>query len=169
MFTTRNLQEHRELRSATASVYSMSNLKNYEPHVDECSEIFLGLLEKTQGQTVDIAEYLHFYALDVIAAITFQNRLGYLESQQDLLGLVASRGFSAKYFGVVGQVPWIHPYLFGNRRIMKWLAKLYPNMPDPHGTLFAVRRIEQFDGHKTNFQTPRSSKVKSNSTTWGRG
>ena len=139
MFTTRNLQEHRELRSATASVYSMSNLKNYEPHVDECTEIFLDILKKHQGQSIDITEYMHFYALDIIAAITFQNRFGYLDHQEDKLGLVASRGFSAKYFGVAGQIPWIHPYLLGNRRLMKWLGKAFPNMPDPHGTLFAVR------------------------------
>ena len=139
MFTTRNLREHRELRSATASVYSMTNLKNYEPHVNECTEIFLRILERCQGQSIDITDYMHFYALDVIAAITFQNRLGYLDHQQDVLGLVASRGFSAKYFGVVGQIPWLHPYLLGNRRMVKWLAKMYPSIPDPHGTLFAVR------------------------------
>ena len=118
----------------------MTNLKNYEPHVDECTEAFLGLLTTSEGRVVDITEYMHFYALDVIAAITFRNRLGYLDHQEDVLGLVASRSFSAKYFGVVGQIPWIHPYLLGNRRLMKWIAKVYPNMPDPHGTLFAVRR-----------------------------
>ncbi|OQV08098.1 hypothetical protein CLAIMM_12418 [Cladophialophora immunda] len=150
MFTTRNLQEHRQLRSATTSVYSMTNLRNYEPHVDECTEIFLGILKKYDGQAIDITEYMHFYALDVIAAITFQKRLGYLDHQQDVLGLVASRGFSAKYFGIVGQIPWIHRYLLGNRRLVKWLARLYPDTPDPHGTLFAVieKQIEQYDLEK---------------------
>lgn len=116
----------------------MTNLRNYEAHVDECTELFLGILKKHEGQPIDIVEYIHWYAFDVIASITFQKRLGFLDHEKDMLGLVATRSFSAKYFAFAGQVPWVHPYLLGNRRMMAMLARLYPDTPDPHGTLFGV-------------------------------
>ena len=141
MFTARDPQHHKVLRSATAQVYSMTNLRNYEAHVDECTELFLGILKKHEGQTMDVTEYIHWYAFDVIAAITFQKRLGFLDHGKDMLGLVATRTFSAKYFAFAGQVPWVHPYLLGNRRMMGLLAKLYPDTPDPHGTLFGVSTL----------------------------
>ncbi|KEF57032.1 uncharacterized protein A1O9_07222 [Exophiala aquamarina CBS 119918] len=147
MFTVRDPQQHRVLRSATAQVYSMTNLRNYEAHVDECTELFLAILKKHEGRAIDVTEYIHWYAFDVIAAITFQKRLGFLDEGKDMLGMVATRSFSAKYFAFAGQVPWAHPYLLGNRRMMGLLAKLYPDMPDPHGTLFGhiEKQIEQYD------------------------
>lgn len=131
--------QHRMLRSATTQVYSLTNLRNYEPHVDECTELFLGILRKYEGRPVDVCDYIHWYAFDVIAAITFQKRLGFLDNEGDVRGMVATRSFSAKYFAFAGQLPWVHPYLLGNRRMMAFLGKFYPDMPDPHGTLFKVQ------------------------------
>lgn len=116
----------------------MTNLRNYEPHVDECTKIFIELMKKKQGKPVDVVTYVHWYAFDVIASITFQKRLGFLDNEGDVLGMVSTRTFSAKYFAYIGQVPWLHQYLLGNRRMVLLMKKMFPSTPDPHGTLFAV-------------------------------
>lgn len=138
MFTVRDSKQHRVLRSATAQVYSMTNLRHYEPHVDECVAIFIDLLKKHEGESIDMVEYVHWFAWDVIASITFQKRFGFLDNQGDVLGLAANRKLSAQYLALMGQVPWLHPYLLGNRRMMQLIHMLFPNAPDPHGTLFKV-------------------------------
>lgn len=141
MFTTRDFQEHRVLRSATNQVYSMTNLRNYEPHVDECTEIFIRVMKAKEGQPFDISEYILWFAFDVIASITFQQRLGFLDNEKDVLGMVSTRTFSAKYFAFIGQLPWLHRYLLGNRRMVALMKRIYPDAPDPHGTLFAVSAL----------------------------
>ena len=138
MFTVRDSKQHRVLRSATAQVYSMTNLRHYEPHVDECVSIFTELIKKHEGEAIDMVEYVHWFAWDVIASITFQKRFGFLDNQGDVLGLAANRKLSAQYLALMGQVPWLHPYLLGNRRMMQLIHMLFPKAPDPHGTLFKV-------------------------------
>ncbi|KIV90486.1 hypothetical protein PV10_07788 [Exophiala mesophila] len=155
MFTVRDFKQHRLLRSATTQVYSMTNLRNYEPHVDECTRIFIELMKKKQGKPVDVVTYVHWYAFDVIASITFQKRLGFLDNEGDVLGMVSTRTFSAKYFAFIGQVPWLHQYLLGNRRMVLLMKKMFPNTPDPHGTLFATisEQIDQYDREERQGRT----------------
>ncbi|KAL6253147.1 Cytochrome p-450 [Rhinocladiella similis] len=155
MFTVRDFKQHRVLRSATSQVYSMTNLRNYEPHVDECTTLFIELMRKKNQQPVDVVKYVHWFAFDVIASITFQKRLGFLDNEGDVLGMVSTRTFSAKYFAFVGQVPWLHRYLLGNRRMVMLMKKIFPNTPDPHGTLFATieEQINQYDQEERQGRT----------------
>lgn len=44
---------------------------------------------------------------------------------------------------MIGQLPFLHPYMFGNRTLIRFLKWVNPAFPDPLGTLFEVRNIRQ--------------------------
>ena len=123
-------------------VFSMTNLRNYEQPVDECTEVLMRMLNDVEGQAIDFTEWFQWYAFDVISNITFQKRLGFLDKKDDVLGMIRGQRFSSQYLAVIGQLPWLHPYLMGNRRLVKQLLKLRPDAPDPLGTLFTVRLFQ---------------------------
>ncbi len=144
MFTAVDPQLHRQLRSPTVQVFSMTNLRNYEQSVDDCTEILMRMLHEADGRALDYTEWFQWYAFDVISSITWQRRLGFLESRDDVLGMIRGQKFSSTYFAIVGQLPWLHPYLMGNRRLVKLLLKIFPDQPDPMGTLFTVSFVFLF-------------------------
>jgi len=88
MFTAVSPALHKALRSPTAQVYSMTNLRHYEKHANECTEIFIRLMKEKEGQTVDVTDHFLWYAFDVIASVTFQRRLGFMETQNDVWGMI---------------------------------------------------------------------------------
>lgn len=88
MFTAVSPALHKALRSPTAQVYSMTNLRNYENHANECTEIFIALMKDLEGQKVDLTQHFQWYAFDVVAMITFQRRLGFLETRDDVFGMI---------------------------------------------------------------------------------
>ncbi|KAK5047136.1 hypothetical protein LTR84_007079 [Exophiala bonariae] len=89
MFTARSNEVHKALKSPVAQYFSMTGMKAYEPYVDECTEIFMSAMRGLEGQTVDIAVWLQWYAFDVIASITFQRRFGFLEQARDIDDMIA--------------------------------------------------------------------------------
>jgi hypothetical protein len=95
MFTAVSPALHKALRSPTAQVYSMTNLRNYEKHANECTEIFIALMKELEGQKVDLTHYFQWYAFDVVSSITFQRRLGFLETRSDVFGMIEFSDVSA--------------------------------------------------------------------------
>ena len=133
MFTTRDPAYHKALKSPVAQLFSMTNMRNYETYADECTAIFIESMRKLQGQPVDLAIWLQWYAFDVIASITFQRRFGFMEEQKDVNDMISGLDTGLRYVKIVGQFPAWHPWLMGNRPLMKLLATLIPNLPDPLG------------------------------------
>lgn len=109
----------------------MSTIVNYEKYVDECVEI-LGkrLTEASQnGQDIDLGYWMQCYAFDVIAAITYGQRmgeqqlifavagshesaLGFLDRGDDIGGAIAAVGSIPEYSSLVGIFPELHPVLY---------------------------------------------------------
>jgi hypothetical protein len=116
----------------------MTNLRNYEQPVDECTEILMQKLGEVEGQAVDFTEWLQWYTFDVISSITFQTRLGFLEKKGDVHGLIEGGHFFAFYFGVIGQLPWLHRYLLGSLTFTKVYKMFAPDAPDTLRNLFTV-------------------------------
>ena len=140
MFTTRDPVFHKAFKQPVAQLFSMTNMKNYETYADECTEIFIKAMRDLEGQAVDLSIWLQWYAFDVIASITFQRRFGFLEERKDVKGLIGGLDMGLKYIKNVSQFPAIHPYLMGNRRLMKFLSAAIPNLPDPLATFVDVRQ-----------------------------
>lgn len=78
----------------------MSSLVQYEPLVESTVELFLDQTEKiyvATGGVCDFAEWLQFYAFDVIGEITYSKRHGFVERHEDIDGIVAFLGWLFSY------------------------------------------------------------------------
>ena len=107
----------------------MTNMKNYEPHADECTAIFLDSMRDLQGTPIDLATWLQWYAFDVIGNITFQRKFGFMEHRRDVDNMVLGLDHGLTYVKVVGQFPGWHRLLVGNKLFRKILPKILP-IPD---------------------------------------
>jgi hypothetical protein len=115
VFSVRDEQYHRALKRPVASAYSTSTLKEFEPMVDDCIKIFEEKLAKMEGSDVDFGKWLHWFAFDVISSITFSNRLGFMEREEDVGGIIDAIEGRLAYNAIVGQVPKLHHLLLGNQ------------------------------------------------------
>lgn len=124
LFTTRDPIHHRALKKPVAGKFSMTSIRTLEPLVDECSEIFAQSMSDLEGQVVDLGVWLQWYAFDVIGAITFNRRFGFMEDRKDVMNMISSIEMGLKYASIVGQVPYLHPWLVGNQFLMKNLERI---------------------------------------------
>lgn len=90
------------------NAFSMSSLVNYEPLVDSTTDVFIEQTQKRfleSGKTCDFAQWLQFFAFDVIGDLTWSKRLGFVEKNEDVEGIVEFIGRFLAYAGPVGQMP----------------------------------------------------------------
>ena len=81
-------------------------------------------LDGLQGADIDFGTWLHWYAFDVISSITFSNRLGFMEKEEDVNGIIAAIEGRLFYNSIIGQVPWMHKWLLGNTFVSKMADKI---------------------------------------------
>ncbi|GME36077.1 FAD binding domain protein [Neofusicoccum parvum] len=124
MFSTRSPAEHKHLKTAVASKFSLTSLRNMEPLVDECSDIFLDAMRDLAGKPVNLGEWLQWYAFDVIGAITFRQRFGFMEKRQDVENMISGIETGLWYGALVGQVPGLHGFLLGQQWVMRLLDRV---------------------------------------------
>jgi Cytochrome P450 len=138
LFSTRDPVYHKALKVPVAQLFSMSNMKNFEPYADECTKIFISTMQDLEGQPVDLGEWLQWYAFDVIAYISFQRRFGFMEERRDVGGMIGALDGGLNYVKIIGQFPALHPWLLGNRRLVTLIKRLFPDIPDPLETFLDV-------------------------------
>jgi cytochrome P450 len=136
-FSERDEMVHRVKRRPVSAAYSMSAMKELEPMNDECSAILTAKLEGLVGTEIDLGEWLHWYAFDVITTIAFSNRLGFMESQSDVQGVIQALSTRLKYVSTVGQAPHLHKYLAGNR-ILGWIVSLFRDTKSVNPTKYLI-------------------------------
>ena len=142
LFTTRDPAHHKALKKPVAGKFSMTSIRTLEPLVDDCSLIFSESMRSLEGQTVNIGAWLQWYAFDVIGAITFNRRFGFMEERKDILGMISSIETTLKYAGIVGQIPRLHPWLAGNQFIMGTIRRIpFMKVPDPLRDIVQVRYL----------------------------
>lgn len=76
----------------------------YEPMVNSTTEVFLDQTDKlfaSEGKSCDFANWLQFLAFDVIGAITYSKRHGFVDRDEDVDGMV---GYLAGLFSYVAPV-----------------------------------------------------------------
>ena len=104
LFSTKDEQYHAQLRRSVNSAFSMSALVQYEPFVDDIIDRFLDqtqALFASQNKICDFAEWLQYYAFDVIGAITYSKSHGFVDRGEDVDGMVQYLG---KLFSYVAPV-----------------------------------------------------------------
>ncbi|KAJ5315081.1 cytochrome P450 [Penicillium atrosanguineum] len=149
LFSVRDPAAHQALRRPVAQKFSMSSIKSLEPFADECSKIFFNAMKDFEGQNIDLGAWLQWYAFDVIGAITFQRRFGFMEKREDVLGMIAGLDDGLRYASVVSQIPRLHHWFMGNIRVATFMAaQPFVKMPDPLRTMvqkFTQECIDDYD------------------------
>jgi cytochrome P450 len=118
--------DHARTKRVIAHAYSLSTLVEYEPLVDSTIGVLLENLStryvKT-GTTCDFGQYLQYFAFDVIGELTFTKRLGFMEQNEDVDGIIAAIGSNFRYFSVLGQMPWLDDLLGKNPIYVRYFRK----------------------------------------------
>lgn len=70
----------------------MSSLVGYEPLVDSTTDVYIErtkeLFAGAEPKRCDFSKWLQFYAFDVIGELTWSKRLGYIERNEDVDGII---------------------------------------------------------------------------------
>lgn len=147
MFTEIDPEEHRALKRPVAPKFSMTSIRTLEYLVDPCSEIFSNAMLDLQGQVVDLGVWVQWYAFDVIGAITFARRSGFMERREDVNGVISGIERGLQYAGLIGQVPKLHDYLLGNSVFRNFLERVLPGRdPIPIVTQVSTFRTSSSQG-----------------------
>ena len=125
VFSIRDEAAHRALKRPVANAYSMGTMVELEPLTDNCIKILEDKLHGLQGKATDFGTWLHWFSWDVITSITFSNRLGFMEQERDVDGIIQAIEGRLMYNSVIGQAPYLHDFLLGNR-IGEYVANLIP-------------------------------------------
>ncbi|CVK95404.1 related to pisatin demethylase cytochrome P450 [Fusarium mangiferae] len=152
MFTTTDPEEHKALKRPVAQKFSMTSLRTLECMVDPCSEIFSNSMLDLQGQVIDLGAWCQWYAFDVIGAITFSRRFGFMENRQDINNVISGIEAGLKYAGIVGQIPSLHRFLLGNQTFRKIIAKLGAQDPIPIVTSMVLDAINEYDSQSPTME-----------------
>lgn len=70
----------------------MNNLVSFKPYIDSTISFFIQQLDKRfvkASEVCNLGAWLQMFAFDVMGEITFSRRLGFLESGEDVSGLMA--------------------------------------------------------------------------------
>lgn len=88
-----------------------------------------------------------YYAFDVITAITFSDRLGFVEERKDINGIIHAIEGRLAYNCVVGEVPVMQHILLANRFVSA-IANMFPSIArlncSGHITNFALAQLERY-------------------------
>lgn len=104
LFSTTDEQYHATLRRSVNNAFSMTALVQYEPLVDRTTAKFLDqtdALFSSKNAICNFAEWLQYYAFDVIGEITYSKRHGFVDRGEDVDGMVAYLGRLFSYVAPV--------------------------------------------------------------------
>ena len=125
----------------------MSTMVQLEPLIDTCISILLQKLAGISNHDIDLGQWLHWFSFDVITSITFSNRLGFMEREEDISGIIDAIEGRLFYNSVIGQAPSLHSVLLGNP-IVAALANKIPSLARLNSARsivsFAAKQLERY-------------------------
>jgi cytochrome P450 len=110
LFTAQDEGYHARYRRCINSAFSMSSLVEYEPLVDSTMNAFIEQTKQRYANTDRVcrfSKWLQFYAFDVVGELTWSKRLGFVDRDEDVGGVVSFVGGFLAYCAPVGQMPWL--------------------------------------------------------------
>lgn len=90
LFNTTDEAYHTRIKKPFASAYSMSTLVEFEEKVDKTTRLFQECMDRfvESGESFDLPWWLQAYAFDVLGEICFSKKIGFLDSGQDVMGII---------------------------------------------------------------------------------
>ncbi|OLN87613.1 Pisatin demethylase 25 [Colletotrichum chlorophyti] len=127
-FSTLDDKLHESLRSKLAAGYAGKDVDGLHELIDEQVAGLINLLEtrylstETTFKTVDLARKVQFFTLDVISALAFGKKFGYLEADDDKLRYIETTEKTVPVLLATALMPWFLSVLQS-----PWLKWLMPN------------------------------------------
>jgi len=93
VFTTQDEQQHKQLKNPIAPLYALSNVVTFEGFVDEVLGVLFQQLDERfvdSHDSFDLGDWIQYFAFDVMGTMTFSSRYGFLETGQDVDGMLQS-------------------------------------------------------------------------------
>ncbi|KAK3679723.1 hypothetical protein LTR78_000099 [Recurvomyces mirabilis] len=116
VFSVIDERKHREMKRKVASAYTVDALLKMEKGIDRCGDVFMQRMRQCakQSEDFDLGTWLHYYAFDVVGIVTYGERLGFMETDSDVDGVIGAGNAMMIYFACCGQIPFLHSLLLGN-------------------------------------------------------
>ncbi|KAL4947535.1 cytochrome P450 [Aspergillus filifer] len=109
VFSSRNEEIHKSLRSPIAGLYSTSKVLPLEVFINQTLDVMTEQIDKRfvkSQQTFDLAHWLQYFAFDVMGTLTFSKRYGFLERGEDVNGMLNTVWMFLKSAAPFTQIPW---------------------------------------------------------------
>lgn len=110
LFSTKDEDYHAKYRRCVNNAFSMSSLVGYEPLVDSTMKVFIDQTRRRYcdtGRSCNFSQWLQYVAFDVIGELTWGKRLGFIERDEDVEGIVAFVSKFLRYAAPIGQMPFL--------------------------------------------------------------
>ena len=147
IFTEVREEVHARKKKVANVPYSMAAMQQLGPFINDTVEMFMERLERFASGSgrMDLGDWLHFFAFDVLGEVAFGRKFGFLEEGRDIENAIQVIDDSQRYNGIVGQVPELDHLLRRNP-----LRALVPSMgtgnaPITRLALAEVARRKPFD------------------------
>ncbi|ETS84381.1 hypothetical protein PFICI_02406 [Pestalotiopsis fici W106-1] len=145
MFSTRSSNEHKAIKRPVAQKYSMSSIRTLEYLVDPCSEIFTNAMEELEGQVIDLGVWLQWYAFDVIGAMTFAKRFGFMEQRKDVKNVISGIDLGLRVGSILGQIPLLNCLSWRSKTIRNAFGHFSLSDPMDIVTKMVLEAVEAYD------------------------
>ncbi|KAI7364108.1 GMC oxidoreductase [Hortaea werneckii] len=153
IFTETRESVHAVKKRYASHAYSMSAMQQLSGCIEATERLLVEKLEGVAsaglregegkgGGVVDLGDYLHYFAFDVLGEVAFSRKFGFLDAGADLEGAIETIDEMQWYDGIVGQIPewdWVF------RRNPLW--KLVPGL-DPARFLITRMAREEMEKRK---------------------
>ncbi|TPX13100.1 uncharacterized protein E0L32_006526 [Thyridium curvatum] len=149
IFTEVREHVHAQKKKVANVPYSMAAMQQLSPFIDDTIDLFMQRLNDqaearpTRGPAeVDLGNWLHWFAFDVLGEVAFSRNFGFLKEGRDVDGAIKTIDDSQRYNGLIGQVPELDHVL---RRNPLW--KLIPAL-DTKNALITRMALEEMGRRK---------------------
>ncbi|KAE8871021.1 hypothetical protein PTNB29_01365 [Pyrenophora teres f. teres] len=106
-FTNLDERQHAERRRIVSRLYSLSSVLQLEERVESCVEMLVERLSEraaTEG-AIDMAEWIQWYAFDVIGELFFSRKFGFMENAHDHEGYIHALDLLIPFTAVACAMP----------------------------------------------------------------
>lgn len=125
IFTETREAVHAQKKRVVGVPYSMANMQQLAPYIDKTIDLLLSKLNQCVDRSgqVNLGDWLHYFAFDVLGEVAFSRPFGFLQSGVDVEGAIHAIDQSQWYNGIVGQVPELD-FLLRRNPLWKYVPAL---------------------------------------------
>lgn len=91
IFTEIRENVHAAKKRHVSQPYSMANMQQMAGYIEDTQRLLMEKLDEKcekDGQSVDLGDYLHYFAFDALGEIAFSRKFGFLEAGYDVEGAI---------------------------------------------------------------------------------